>query len=155
MKKRLQNLNIFSLSDHTSKALLSQILGLGHTKLYQVHGVAMCIEDFWKSYPQTAQGFPVTSCGLNRYQCWVIYQLSQMIRMCPEYTLFDSAGLKLQTPVINYLSRGHYDFLVKDNSFQDVEQWNREQGFLTDAWIKVYSANYTATPTEDFNNDVN
>ncbi len=73
------NLKRFSLSElgeFTSKSRLGNILEVSSRTIFEYHQLAMLISDFEGDYPSISRNSKaITSAGLTKYQCWVMFSL--------------------------------------------------------------------------------
>jgi hypothetical protein len=73
------NLKRFSLSElaeFTSKSKLGNILEVSSRTVFEYHQLAMLIGDFEGDYPSISRNSKaITSAGLTKYQCWVMFSL--------------------------------------------------------------------------------
>ena len=72
----LKKFNLSSLDDYTSKSRLGNILEVSSRTVFEYHQLAMLISDFEGDYPSINRNSKaITSAGLTKYQCWVMFSL--------------------------------------------------------------------------------
>ncbi|MFY7798016.1 MAG: hypothetical protein ACOVQ3_03430 [Dolichospermum sp.] len=72
----LRNFNLSNLEEFTSKSRLGNILEVSSRTVFEYHQLAMLISDFEGDYPSISRNSKaITSAGLTKYQCWVMFSL--------------------------------------------------------------------------------
>ena len=77
----LKNFDLSQLGEFTSKSKLGSILDVSSRTVFEYHQLAMLISDFEGDYPSISRGSKaITSAGLTKYQCWVMFSLMLVCR---------------------------------------------------------------------------
>lgn len=77
----LKRFNLSELAEYTSKSRLGNILEVSSRTVFEYHQLAMLIADFEGDYPSISRGSKaITSAGLTKYQCWVMFSLMLVCR---------------------------------------------------------------------------
>lgn len=77
----LKNFSLSELGEFTSKSRLGNILEVSSRTIFEYHQLAMLISDFEGDYPSISRGSKaITSAGLTKYQCWVMFSLMLVCR---------------------------------------------------------------------------
>ena len=72
----LRKFNLSELGEFTSKSRLGNILEVSSRTVFEYHQLAMLISDFEGDYPSISRNSKaITSAGLTKYQCWVMFSL--------------------------------------------------------------------------------
>ena len=72
----LRKFNLSELAEFTSKSRLGNILEVSSRTIFEYHQLAMLISDFEGDYPSISRNSKaITSAGLTKYQCWVMFTL--------------------------------------------------------------------------------
>jgi hypothetical protein len=77
----LKNFDLSQFGEFTSKSKLGNILEVSSRTIFEYHQLAMLISDFEGDYPSISRGSKaITSAGLTKYQCWVLFSLMLVCR---------------------------------------------------------------------------
>ena len=72
----LRKFNLSELGEFTSKSKLGSLLEVSSRTIFEYHQLAMLISDFEGDYPSISKNSKaITSAGLTKYQCWVMFSL--------------------------------------------------------------------------------
>ena len=107
----LKNFDLSQLGEFTSKSKLGSILDVSSRTVFEYHQLAMLISDFEGDYPSISRGSKaITSAGLTKYQCWVMFSL---MLVCRRLARHDVANV-----LLNELDKDFSQKFSKNNFYQ-------------------------------------
>lgn len=107
----LKNFHLSQLGEFTSKSRLGNILEVSSRTIFEYHQLAMLIADFEGDYPSISRGSKaITSAGLTKYQCWVMFSLMLVCRRL--------ARQDVHNVLLNELDKDFSHKFTKNNYYQ-------------------------------------
>ena len=107
----LKKFSLGELGEFTSKSKLGNILEISSRTVFEYHQLAMLIADFEGDYPSISRGSKaITSAGLTKYQCWVMFTLMLVCRRLARQDVY--------TVLLNELDRDFSHKFSKANFYQ-------------------------------------
>ena len=107
----LKNFSLSELGEFTSKSKLGNILEVSSRTIFEYNQLAMLIADFEGDYPSISRGSKaITSAGLTKYQCWVMFSLMLCCRRLARQDVYNV--------LLNELDKDFYHKFSKNNYYQ-------------------------------------
>lgn len=113
----LKNFNLSELNEYTSKSRLGSILEVSSRTIFEYHQMAMVIADFEGDYPSINRGSKaITSAGLTKYQCWVMFSLMLVCRRLSRQDVYNVLLNELDPEFSHKFSKNNFYQLNPEDS---------------------------------------